>query len=263
MPSFSRSRGLLRNVLLSTRVSRRILVRYHYKEGCFWVASDCKIDPRGRASSYWRAELVLEGKRIVSLLKWRSILECVPTILTNRLIYSISLSTRSIPKIYPSFEKNEFYVDFRMVLDVIIWNDVTNLVELLNVGISRIIAQFGMVTLNSFKPSVIKKVAPSLARFVILTVANQHRAFHNLDYPHSQKEKVENRRKRKNMTNHFWTWVCNKKIWNSEKNWIRLTLRFQKICTENNLQIKPTQVLEDKEMKHKNKEKVLLLFIFN
>ena len=67
--------------------------------------------------------------------------------------------------------------------------DVTILVELLNVGISRTIAQLCMVTLNSFKPSVIEKVAPSLARFVILTVANQHRAFHNLDYPHSQKEK--------------------------------------------------------------------------
>ena len=110
-------------------------------------------------------------------------------------------------------------------------------------GISRIITQVAMVTLNRFKPSVIKKVAPSF-RFVILTSTNQHQVFHNLDYPPLEKE---NRRKRKNMTHDFSTFIFSKK-------WIRLTLRFQKICTENIQQIKPTQVLEDKKMEHKRNE---------
>ena len=73
--------------------------------------------------------------------------------------------------------------------------------EFLKVGISRIITQVALVTLNRFKPSVIKKVAPSF-HFVILTSANQHQVFHNLDYPPFEKE---NRRKRKNMTHEFST----------------------------------------------------------
>ena len=68
---------------------------------------------------------------------------------------------------------------------------------------SRIITQVAMVTLNRFKPFVIKKVAPSF-RFVILTSTNQHQVFHNLDYPPFEKE---NRRKRKSMTHDFSTFI--------------------------------------------------------
>ena len=106
--------------------------------------------------------------------------------------------------------------------------DVTILVELLNVGMSRIIAQLCMVTLNSFKPSVIEKVAPSLARFVILTVANQHRAFHNLDYPHSQKEKNRKSKEKEKHDASFLNLGLEKNVKILKKKWIRLTLRFQK-----------------------------------